>query len=553
MRFSLNTTLTSFSLVLITFLFGGLFFLRKELLRVEDALKKEPTVITQEIIKGEQQAVAVQEEIKRQRWSALQSKFKDGVVQVFAQVNEFNWLEPYKTPNQAEALGTAFFINQEGDLITNAHVVDQAILLTIQIQSVGKRRFQVDIIGASPDRDLALVRLKKEDIQALKKELGLTALPALEMGDSDAIHRGDKLMALGYPLGQQGLKSTTGVVSGRENLMGQYFIQISAPINKGNSGGPSLDHKGRVIGVNTAGIPGAQNVGYIIPVNEVRLFLDQLSTMPASAAPKLLRKPYMGIFFNNANDNITAFLKNPAPGGLYVVDVAKGGPFEKVGIKAGDMIYKIDDYSVDIYGEMSVPWSKEDRISIVDYVGRLKFGHKIRIEYYRNGALKKASFTLTPVQSPVRRMYPGYEKIDYEVIAGFVIMPVTLNHVVLLAQYTHELMAFTDPKKQTEPALMITHVMLNSPASRSRTVGAGGVIAEVNGLRVKTLEEFRAAVPLSIKSGYLTIKTTDNQFATLPLGEVMADEQRLSATYFYKLSQSYNELKRQLGSDALKK
>ncbi len=545
MRLSIDRALPILSFVIIIFLSGGMYILWSTLKAVQIDLHASRFLPAQ-TAKIEQLAVALPQKGHRQRWSAMQSQFKDAVVQVFSQVNEFNWLEPYKTPNQSEMMGTAFFINQEGDLITNAHVVDQAILVTIQVPSVGKRRFQVEVIGASPDRDLALLRLKKEDIPALKKELKVSKLPSIEMGDSDAIHRGDKLMAVGYPLGQQGLKSTTGVVSGREHLMGQYFIQISAPINKGNSGGPSLDNKGYVIGVNTAGIQAAQNVGYIIPVNEVKLFLEQIGNMSTSHKPKLLRRPYMGIFFNNANDNITAFLKNPPPGGLYVVDVAKGGPFEKIGVQAGDMIYKIDDYAVDIYGEMTVPWSKEDRISIVDYVGRLKFGHKIRIEYYRNGVLKKASFTLTPSKSPIRRMYPGYEKIDYEVLAGFVIMPVTLNHVLLLAQYAHELMLYTDVKKQAEPALMITHVMLNSPASRSRTVGAGGIIAQVNGQEVKTLDDLRAAIALSTKSGYLTIKTTDNQFATLPLQEVMQDESRLSGTYFYPLSQSYKALKARL-------
>lgn len=483
---------------------------------------------------------------KTQRWSALQSQYQNAVLQVFSQITEFNWVEPYKTPTQLEASGSAFFINEEGDIITNAHVVNQAILVTVQIPSIGKRRFEVEVVGVSPERDLALLKMKEPEREALKKKLGVEKLPFVKMGDSDAVQRGDKIMALGFPLGQQGLKSTTGVVSGREHLpMAGYFIQISAPINPGNSGGPSLDHTGRVIGVNTAGVPGAQNVGYIIPSYEVLLFLDQLGTVEEERKPKLLRGPFMGVFFSrSANDNLREFLKNPPPGGLYVVDVFKGGPFEKAGIKAGDMIYSIDGYPVDMHGEMSVPWSKEDRISIVDYIARLKHDHKFDFTVYRKGEKMSLSFKLGQAKSPIRRMYPGFEDIDYEVLGGFVFMPITANHVMLLAKFAPQLVKYADPKEQVEPALLITHIMLNSPASRLRTLGAGGIVSEVNGEKVKTLDDFRSAVLKTPKSGYLTIKTTDNQFAAVPLRDIIRDEERLSRTYFYSVTDLFKELKR---------
>lgn len=485
---------------------------------------------------------------KKQRWSALQSKFKNAVLQLFAQSTEFNWVEPYKTPTQQEASGSAFFINEQGDIITNAHVVNQAIYITAQIPSIGKHRFEVDIIGMSPERDLALLRMPEKELVRLKAMLGVDSISYLTIGDSDVVERGDKLMALGFPLGQQGLKSTTGVVSGREHIPAHgYFIQTSAAINPGNSGGPSLDSKGRVVGVNSAGIIGAQNIGYIIPSNEVLLFLDQLGTLEKTSQPKLLRRPFLGVFFNRgANDDLREFLHNPKPGGLYVVDVYKGGPFDKVGIKAGDMIYKIDSYKVDMHGEMIVPWSKEDRISIADYVSRLKLGHKITLEYYRDGKALTANFTLEMTEPPIRLMYPGFEKIDYDVLGGFVFMPLTMNHVVLLAQFAPHLMQYADPKKEIKPAILITHVMLNSPASKLRSIGAGGIIAEVNGKEIETLDDFRNAVLSSVATGYLTIKTTDNQFAVLPLADIVKSEERLAKTYHYPVSEIYKELKKRL-------
>ena len=124
----------------------------------------------------------------------------------------------------------------------------------------------------------------------IKRVLG--SIPFLPLGDSDLIHRSDEVLALGYPLGQQSLKSTTGVISGRE----QHLIQMSAAINPGNSGGPSLNTKGEVIGINSAGIPAAQNVGYMIPINDLKIVLADLYKV------KLLRKPFLGVLFNNATD-----------------------------------------------------------------------------------------------------------------------------------------------------------------------------------------------------------------------------------------------------------
>src|SRR5205807_3208889 len=113
------------------------------------------------------------------------------------------------------------------------------------------------------------------------------------------------VLALGYPLGQQSLKSTNGIVSGREYNM----IQISNAINPGSSGGPLLNTRGEVIGINTAGIVDAQNIGYAIAVNDFNIVL------PDMKKTRIVRKPFLGVLFNNASAALTEFLGNPVPGG----------------------------------------------------------------------------------------------------------------------------------------------------------------------------------------------------------------------------------------------
>ncbi len=488
---------------------------------------------------------------KKEFANFLQNELKDTVVQVFSQIAEFNWLEPYKSPAQAESTGSAFFIDKEGYLMTNAHVVDQAKSIFIQVPSAGKRRYEVDIIGVDPERDLALLKIKDSEIEDLKKELKIKDFSYFELGDSDLIEKAEKVIALGYPLGQQGLKSTKGVVSGREHMAGQYYIQIDAALNKGNSGGPTIDKTGKVVGVNVAIYQGAQNVGYIVPVNDVKRFLDQLKNMTeGNNQPKLVHKPYLGVVFSNANDNLTKYLGNPLPGGLYVVDIYPNSPLDKAGLKAQDMIYKINNNSVDIYGEMYAPWSKGDKISIIDYVSRLKVGQDVNIEFYRQGKKMITSFKFSQAERPpIRRVYPGYENIEYESLGGLVIMPLTLNHVILLAQYNPELILYADVKKHMKPALIVTNIMLNSPAYRSRCITPGAVISEINGQKVETLQDYRNVLKKSINTGWFTIKTTENILVVLSLKEILDNEKKLSDTYFYPLSKSFKELQKSYNNE----
>ncbi len=225
------------------------------------------------------------------------------IPQVFANKAAIDILQPQRSPAQFQATGSGFFINDSGEFITNAHVIDQARSIWIQIPSCGREQYEAELIGVTHDRDVALLKLKPEAFEKIKQKLGKISF--LKLGNSDLVHPADNILAVGYPLGQKGIKYTAGVVSGREG----HLIQIDAAINPGSSGGPSVNLNGEVIGINTAGITEAQNVGYIIPINELKIVLDDLRKV------KLLRKPYLGVFFNNGSTALTDYLGNPQPGG----------------------------------------------------------------------------------------------------------------------------------------------------------------------------------------------------------------------------------------------
>lgn len=481
--------------------------------------------------------VPVPREAEELSWVALQKKVKDAVAQVFTQSNEFNWLEPYRAPEQGESSGSSFFINAQGDFITNYHVVAQAARVEIQIPSVGQERFEAEIIGVAPERDIALLRLTDESFQKVTKELG--SINYLQLGDSDEIQRGQEVLAVGYPLGQQYLKITQGIISGRERLasINQSCFQISAPINPGNSGGPSINARGEVVGINFAGIMSAQNVGYIIPINEVKSALEDLYKN------KLLRKPQLGGLFESATTDMVNYYNNPGDGGFYVAHVFPHSIMEKAGLQAGDMLYEINGLTLDRYGDMVVPWS-EDKISLWDLLNRMVVGDALDLVFYRKGVRKTVSLKLEPrFLWPIRIIYPEFEgPIDYESIAGIVVMELTVNHIPLLLQAAPTLSKYLSPENQDSSQLLVTHIHRTSPAHKSKYISPGSIIDKVNDQEVRTLEELRKAVLKTRDSKFLKIELDDHRVVVLGLENIIKEESRLAQLFMYKKSVLFNEL-----------
>jgi len=486
----------------------------------------------------ENKATKVVEKIvgKNNAWRPVQEAVKDTVVQVFSHIAEFDFKQPYKTPRQFTSTGSGFFINEDGNIITNFHVVDQARSIWIQIPSLGKRIVDVEIVGVSPDRDLALLKLADEGRNVIAKELG--KIPHLVLGNSDFVRRSDEVMALGYPLGQQSLKSTTGVISGREGNL----IQMSAAINPGNSGGPLLNVNGEVVGINTAAVMQAQNVGYIIPINELRVILPDLYKV------RLLRKPFLGVLFTNATESLTEYLGNPKPGGCYVTEVIGNSTLQKAGVQRGDMIYEINGHKIDVYGDMSVVWS-EDKISLVDYVSRLSIGQDVNLVVYRSGERKNLTIKFSQAELPaVHKVYPGFEKIDYEVFAGMVVMELTMNHVQIFSKIAPGLLRYAEMKNQAEKTLIITHIFPTAQIYRTRTLLPGATLNEVNGMKVETLADFREAISqvagdkLTMLASDQVSRASDHVFVVLPFDKVLKEETKLAMDYRYPISRTVNQV-----------
>jgi serine protease Do len=461
-------------------------------------------------------------------WLHVENAAQNTVVQIFAQVGKFNWTEPYKVEAQYESRGTGFFINDQGYLVTNAHVINEAKTVWINIPALGRETVRVEVVGFCPDRDLALLRITPQDLERVRAILG--KVPFLMLGESDTVQRTHKVLVLGYPLGQHSMKSTTGVISGREAIDSISYLQITAPINPGSSGGPLISTEGAVIGIAVAVDAEAYNVGYAIPINELKTILNEL------VENKLTRKAILGGQFHNTTDDHARFLGNPTPAGLYVHKVFKNSLFEKAGVIPGDMIYELAGCALDSHGEVIVPWSVE-KIALFDLISRLVVGQMVNMVFYRAGVKKEVLFKFEQMPLyPIRTKYPDYEDVDREVIGGMVIMELTHNHIPYLAEISPDLLNYRKIENMYEPVIVISHILPSSYAQQLRCFVPGDIIDTINGIPVTTVAALRQVVLELAKTPFLSVKTKGQVLGVFPLKEMLADEKRLAHDFVYSLS-----------------
>ncbi|MBI4436513.1 MAG: trypsin-like peptidase domain-containing protein [Candidatus Omnitrophica bacterium] len=235
---------------------------------------------------------------------------------------------------EREGAGSGVIITPDGYILTNSHVVSNASRVDVTLTD--GRRFDATPVGADPSTDLAVIRVHGAE------------LPYASLGDSASLRVGQLGIAIGNPLGFQSTVST-GVVSavGRalrseEGRLIENIIQHTAPLNPGNSGGPLVDSRGRVIGINTAIILGAQGISFAIPANTAKWVIPQLLRYGH------VRRGYLGIAGRgrSVDPPLKRFYNLPSEEVVEVLFVEPGGPAEQAGLMEGDLIVSMSHQSV---------------------------------------------------------------------------------------------------------------------------------------------------------------------------------------------------------------
>ncbi|MGE3302387.1 MAG: Do family serine endopeptidase [Hyphomonadaceae bacterium] len=277
-----------------------------------------------------------------------------------------------RRPREAMALGSGFFISDGGVIVTNHHVIEDAS--EIKIKTSEGKEYDVAVVGSDPLTDIAVLRVKAPDRKF-----------AFVKFDREADLRvGDWVVAVGNPFGLDGT-ATAGIVSakGRRDpgARSAYtdFIQIDAPINRGNSGGPTFDLQGRVIGVNSAiysPTGGSVGIGFAIPSESAAAIVDKLL-----ASGKVTRG-WLGVTVQPLDDDLAKSLGLPDSHGAMVAAVMADGPAARGGVREGDVILKIEGAAID------------DSRDLTRRVGSLPVGRPAQLEILRDGRRQNVSVKL---------------------------------------------------------------------------------------------------------------------------------------------------------------
>lgn len=276
---------------------------------------------------------------------------------------------PRQSQKQIErGTGSGFIISADGRILTNAHVVDGADTVTVTLKD--GRTFKGKVLGEDPVTDVAVVKIQANQ------------LPTVALGNSEQLKPGEWAIAIGNPLGLDntvttGIISATGRSSSAVGVPDKRvsFIQTDAAINPGNSGGPLLNQRGQVIGMNTAIIQGAQGLGFAIPINTAQRISNQL------VAKGRVVHPYLGIQMagltpelkQQINSDPNSGLSVEEERGVLVVKVIPDSPAAKAGLRAGDVIQRLNGQAV------------TDAEGVQQAVENSQVGRDLRLELRRNG------------------------------------------------------------------------------------------------------------------------------------------------------------------------
>ena len=265
-----------------------------------------------------------------------------------------------------QGAGSGFLIDPKGLIVTNNHVVENAVNIEVKLDD--GRTFQAEVVGRDPLTDVALIRIKKK----------VDNLPFVKLGNSDAMKVGDWVLAIGNPFGLASSVSA-GIISAtaRNINVGPYdqFLQTDAAINPGNSGGPLFNLQGEVIGVNTAIVGSGTGIGFAVPSRVVSALLPQLEKSGR------VTRGYLGVGIQDLSDDLAQGLKVPEQKGAIVTEVTKDGP------AAGRL--EQDDAIVAVNGQ------KIDSASALSRtVAQQAPGSKVTLKVYRGGKPRDVTMTL---------------------------------------------------------------------------------------------------------------------------------------------------------------
>ena len=365
--------------------------------------------------------------------------------------------DPRQMPERREGgMGSGVIVRQDGYILTNNHVVDGAEKVTIELKD--GRTLEADVVGTDEPTDLAVLKVDAADLKTLP------------LGDSDAVRVGDVVLAVGNPLGV-GQTVTMGIVSAKGRSTGgngnggyEDFIQIDAPINRGNSGGALVNTEGELIGINSQILsPSGGNIGigFSIPANMARHVMSQLIEHGE------VRRGRLGVTIQAVTPELARAMNLGTTSGALVSDVESGTPAESAGLKRGDVITALNGEPV------------KDSNVLRNEVAQLAPGTEVKLTVIRDGKEQALTAKLEALE-PVGRTTPTGDESEGSARFGMSIEPLTADRAKELGV-------------DTRSGVLVAAVQPGSLASQAG-LRPGDVIEQVDRKPVTSVDQLRSAL-----------------------------------------------------------
>jgi serine protease Do len=390
-----------------------------------------------------------------------------------------------QAPERMRGEGSGFIISAEGLIVTNAHVAGGADKITVSLDD-----------GTELDAKLKGID-EKTDLALLKVEAG-KPLPYVTFGDSSKVRVGDAVVAVGNPFGLGGTV-TSGIVSatGREIGSGPYddFLQVDAPINRGNSGGPTFNLKGEVVGVNSAIFSpsgGSVGIGFAISSNLAKQVIADLED------DGKIERGWLGVQIQAVDEDLATSLQLDRPRGALVSDVQPGSPAEKAGFKRGDVVLSFDGKPIEKVGQLSRT------------VAGVEPGKTAEVVVWRDGKEKRleAEIGLMPTQEQVAGNEQESQGADQPKLG------------LALAALTDEQRERLNIDADVQ-GVVVTQVAPGGPAE-AKGIQPGDVIVSVDRVDVRQPSDVVAAIRKAHEHGAKTVllyvsRDGNERFEAVPL------------------------------------
>lgn len=503
-------------------------------------------------------------------WSEHGDRWKNSILQLNVIRAIYNSERPYCDPSDERVFGSAFIIDIErGYVGTNAHVVSNAISISGRINKLGKKDISLELIGICAEKDLALCKINHDDIKLLTRGMKKEEILALNMkfGDNMELKETDEVMIIGYPLGQDNIKYTTGIISGFESknnndgdiedAKSRYpiYIQITASINKGNTGGPVLNKKGEVVGIVSYGVSeplelNDDKVGYAIPTRTfLSIYFDLVKT-------NVVKMPTLALEWNKSNRELMKSKTDDEKNyGIYVRNIYPDSCVDS--LEHGDIIKRLDyedpfwaskdAFNVcnhdqnniksiilcyfDRYGDATVGLKDERgflklierKLSFSEIMDMVPIGSQLNLEICRD----KEWYMLQAKHSfknsnRIVRLFPRIEPIDYEIFAGICCANLDIIHIDTFDKLRY----YKENNKENRygKKVVICQVFPDTSASQTQVLRQGHLIDKLNGTKIESIEDIRKI--LRNRPAEIRIETTDRSYFMVLTDTVVSEDKK---------------------------